>query len=199
MSEVQDNNYIKAIQEIKCAILRSRYRAASLANREMLTLYFQIGGYISHNSREGTWGSNAIETISSQLQKELPGLRGFSATNMRYMRLFYEAWSPFVSSSVITDEVVEAEQNNFLNNQQLPPKSNKNQFHQLATDEYVKLPHENPSIGIILCKSKRKKTVEFAFRDISKPMGVANYCLASKLPAQYQNILPDAQTLEKLL
>jgi hypothetical protein len=90
VSAIQDN-YRNATQEIKNAILRSRYHAAALANREMLSLYFQIGGYISHNSRQDAWGSNAIAAIANQLQKELPGLRGFSVTNMRNMRLFYEA------------------------------------------------------------------------------------------------------------
>ncbi len=69
-----------------------------LVNREMLMLYFGIGEYISNNSRTGTWGTNAIETISAQLQKELPGLRGFSTTNIKNMRLFYEAWEDVIQN-----------------------------------------------------------------------------------------------------
>ena len=45
------------------------------------------------NSREGFWGKGAIEVISQRLAKELPGLRGFSVTNLKSMRLFYEEWS----------------------------------------------------------------------------------------------------------
>lgn len=56
-------------------------------------LYYGVGKYISRNSREGFWGKGAIETISEQLSKELPGLRGFSARNLRYMRMFYEEWA----------------------------------------------------------------------------------------------------------
>lgn len=44
-----------------------------------------------------------------------------------------------------------------------------------ALDEMVKQPHENPYIGIILCKEKNNKIVQFAFRDTSKPMGVITY------------------------
>jgi len=99
------NTYQIAIQEIKHAILRSRYRAAVLTNGEMLALYFRIGGYISYNSREGKWGTNAIKTIAAQLQKELSGLRGFSVSNMKNMRLFFEEWSPFLNSSVATGEL----------------------------------------------------------------------------------------------
>jgi hypothetical protein len=73
-----NTNYTQAIQSIKSAILQSRYRAAALANRELLSLYYGIGKSISENSRNHFWGTNAIETISAQLQQEMPGLRGFS-------------------------------------------------------------------------------------------------------------------------
>jgi predicted nuclease of restriction endonuclease-like (RecB) superfamily len=85
--------YRDAALKIKAAILKSRYRAASEANAEQLALYYGIGGYISANTREGTWGTKAIEEVSKQLQIELPGLHGFSASSLRYMRLFYENWS----------------------------------------------------------------------------------------------------------
>ena len=81
-----------AVRVIKEEILRSRYRAARLANVELLMLYFRVGAYISANSRKGKWGTGAINSISNRLQQELPGLRGFSATNMKSMRLFFEAW-----------------------------------------------------------------------------------------------------------
>ena len=82
----------KDVLAIKSAILKSRYVAARLANAEMLKLYYAIGAYVSRNSREGRWGTGAIDEISRLLQKELPGLRGFSAQNMRNMRQFYEEW-----------------------------------------------------------------------------------------------------------
>lgn len=84
---------LEAANTIKAAILQSQYRAARGVNREQLSLYFGIGRYISEHSRKGYWGTGAIENISGQLQKELPGLRGFSAPNLKFMRLFYEVWS----------------------------------------------------------------------------------------------------------
>lgn len=86
------NNYSQAVKIIKEAILRSQYRATSAANKEQLSLYYGIGCYVSKNSREGFWGKGAIEAISQQLQKELPGLRGFSTANIKFMRQFYETW-----------------------------------------------------------------------------------------------------------
>jgi len=84
--------YAEAVKAIKEAILESRYRAARLVNKEVLALYYAIGGYISVQSRAARWGSNAIGTISELLQQELPGLRGFSETSIKRMRIFYEAW-----------------------------------------------------------------------------------------------------------
>ena len=368
------SNYSEAIKAIKSAILKSRYRAATLANRELLCLYFAIGQYVSLHTRNKNWGQGAIEIISEKLQQELPGLRGFSATNIKYMRLFYEGWcqpllirQPVADELVIssrkidihalasirqlaTDELTEKQsqlifsigfthhceilaktqslkerifyieccatefwsketlrynlktnlykkrgklQNNFKTtisdkdlqrkalmsfkdeylldyinieslddepdervleseivnnirkfimslgkdfsfigsqyrlmveeqeyfvdllffNRQLqclvafelksgsfkPEYLGKMNFYLSALDDLVRLPHENHSIGIILCKSRKQKTVEYAFRDMTKPMGVATYKTAKKLPPEYKNILPDAERLKELL
>ncbi len=80
------------VKTLKTLILRSRYVAARQANAEMLKLYFSIGAYVSEHSRKGKWGTSVIEDISEQLSRELPGLRGFSARNIRYMRDFFEGW-----------------------------------------------------------------------------------------------------------
>ena len=59
----------------------------------MLSLYYGVGKYISANTRSGKWGADAIEMISNQLQGELLGLKGFSPSNMKNMRIFFEEWS----------------------------------------------------------------------------------------------------------
>jgi predicted nuclease of restriction endonuclease-like (RecB) superfamily len=80
-----------------------------------------------------------------------------------------------------------------------PEYLGKMNFYLSALDDMVRLPHEKHSIGIILCKSQNQKTVEYAFRDMTKPMGVATYKTASELPPEYKNVLPDADTLKELL
>ena len=393
--EIQgDNNYVLAVKQIKTAILKSRYEAAALANKELLKLYFGIGQYVSFHSRNKNWGKGAIDSISSLLQQELHGLRGFSATNIRNMRIFYEEWEcmqPFLidkkeplfqfSEEELDRQLLSAElkkQNRQLATgdlndsfliQQLPTAELENEWIELflkvpftqhrliirgaevteervfyiqkvatefwsfetlkhhlksdlyqrqgklahnfqstlsenafrqkalmafkdemlldfiniedadeepnervlenaivqnikkfimalgtefsfignqhrlliedeeyfidllffnrkiqslvavelkkgkfkaeyvgkmnlylsALDEMVKQPHENPSIGIILCKEKNNKIVEFAFRDTSKPMGVVTYKTYNDLPEAYKNILPDTETLKSLL
>ena len=60
----------------------------------------------SANTRNKFWGSGMMRMISQRLRQELPGLRGFSETNLKNMRSFYEAWNSIeVNSSVTTDEI----------------------------------------------------------------------------------------------
>ena len=94
-----------AVKDIKTAILQSQYRAAKVVNREQLSLYFSIGKYVSENSRKRFWGTGAIESISLQLQKELPGLRGFGARNLKNMRVFYEEWASYLNSAATAAEL----------------------------------------------------------------------------------------------
>ena len=101
-----NQNYREAVKAIKEAILRSQYRAAASVNKEQLSLYYGIGHYVSENSRTGFWGKGAIEQISSLLQKELPGLRGFSATSIRNMRIFYEEWDKVLNHPPLADDLV---------------------------------------------------------------------------------------------
>ena len=84
--------YHGAVQAIKTAILQGQYEAAKGVNRIQLAVYFAIGKYISVNTRTQSWGTHALEFISEQLRRELPGLRGFSENNLKNMRKFYEAW-----------------------------------------------------------------------------------------------------------
>ena len=364
-------DYNSAVQTIKEAILCSQYKAAKLVNREMLSLYYGIGRYISANSREGFWGTGAIKTISERLRKELPGLKGFSQTNLKYMRIFYEEWSPIIEaknhkSSAVADEIntdsllpvkssavvddlekflklsfshhiiILAEEKNiekrwkyislaienkwdkrflktqikenvadkygampsnfgvtikdsrdaikalnmfkdeylldFINTEEIGIRDLAdidervveqeiihnikkfimtfgrdfafvgNQYHleafsedffpdllffnrelnclvvvelktgdfkpgylaQLMTylrilDDKVKKPHENPSIGIVLCKNANKDFVEYVIQDYAKPMGVATYRLSEEMPEKLREALPDVEELKKLL
>lgn len=92
-----EKKYLEAAKIIMAAVLRSQYRAAASVNKEQLSLYYGIGRYVSENSRKGFWGKGAIDRISEMLQKELPGLRGFSTRSIKNMRQFYEEWQPIVN------------------------------------------------------------------------------------------------------
>ena len=66
-------------------------------------------------------------------------------------------------------------------------------------DDHVKKPHENPSIGIVLCKSAKKEYVEYVIQDYQKPMGVATYSTSADMPERLRKALPDIEELKKLL
>ena len=66
-------------------------------------------------------------------------------------------------------------------------------------DDEVRKPNENPSIGIILCKSANKKFVEYVIQDYDKPMGVATYKTTADMDERLRKLLPPVEELEKLL
>ncbi|MGM3305649.1 PDDEXK nuclease domain-containing protein [Anabaena sp. WFMT] len=81
----------------------------------------------------------------------------------------------------------------------LPEYVGKMQFYLSVLDDTVKLPDENPSIGIILCKSKQRTIVEYALKDSNKPIGVSTYQIVSTVPQELKNQLPDPAQVAKLL
>ena len=78
-----------------------------------------------------------------------------------------------------------------------PEYAGKMNFYLNLLDDFVKEPHENPSIGIILCGEHSKFDVEYALRGIDKPVGVAGYQLTRDIPEKLKDALPDADVLEE--
>ena len=118
MKEKLSVQYNDAVKQIKTAILQSQAKALKGVNQEQLALYYGIGRFISYNSREGFLGKGAISTISEQLSRELPGLRGFSPSNLKSMRAFYEEWESLaVNSPVATGELQSADSERTENRQ----------------------------------------------------------------------------------
>ena len=97
--------YNQAVQLIKSAILQNQLEAAKVVNQQMLALYYGVGKYVSNNTRRGVWGTGAIATISEQLRRELPGLRGFSPTSIKKMRQFYEQWCELINRPPMADDL----------------------------------------------------------------------------------------------
>ena len=91
--------YNDDVQAIKQTILQSQYQAAKRANALQLGLYYSVGGFVSERVESGRWGEGALKAVSGQLQRELPGLRGFSERNLYYMKTFYEVWAPVIGGA----------------------------------------------------------------------------------------------------
>ena len=64
-----------SVKALKLAILQAQHAVAADGNRVMLMLYLSIGRFVSQKTRKGVWGTEAIDAISEQLQREIPGLR----------------------------------------------------------------------------------------------------------------------------
>jgi predicted nuclease of restriction endonuclease-like (RecB) superfamily len=80
-----------------------------------------------------------------------------------------------------------------------PEHAGKLSFYLSAVDAQMKHASDNPTIGLLLCKSKNKVVAEYALRDSSKPIGVAEYQLLESLPAEFQTSLPTIESLEQAL
>lgn len=72
-------------------------------------------------------------------------------------------------------------------------------FYLTAVDAQIKHPQDGPTIGLLLCKSKNKVVAEYALRDSTQPMGVAEYRLIESLPAELQTSLPSIEQIEREL
>jgi hypothetical protein len=81
----------------------------------------------------------------------------------------------------------------------MPEYVGKMQFYLAALDDLVKTEDENPSIGIILCKSKDRTIVEYALRKSEGPVGVSVYRMTRALPAQFKGQLPAPEQISLLL
>lgn len=181
--------YYHAVQLIKAAILQNQLDAAKAVNQQMLALYYGVGKFVSENTRNGVWGTGAIETISEQLRRELPGLRGFSSANIKKMRIFYESWNNYINRSPMANDL---DWHDFF---ALSFTHHMEIIFKTKTLEERK-PHENPTIGIVLCRDADKTYVEYLLQDYSQPMGVATYDV---IPEKLKKVLPPEEGLRKIL
>ncbi|MGB3494240.1 MAG: PDDEXK nuclease domain-containing protein [Elainellaceae cyanobacterium] len=328
----EDDNYFALLDGLKQRIRSAQVKAALTVNQELILLYWQMGCEILARQKQEGWGSKVIERLAQDLKREFPEMKGFSRSNLMYMRAFAEAYpdEPFVQQAAgripwfhnctLLDKVKPPDERvwyiqktiengwsrnvlilqiesdlfkrqggaitNFERTLPLPQSdlaqqiikdpynfdfltlgdalqerelerglierirdfllelgvgfafmgsqypivvdekeyrldlrfyhtrlhchvvidlkmgefepefSGKMNFYVSAVDSYLRGDGDNRTIGIILCRSKRKTTVEFALQDVHKPIGVSTYRLNQNLPKQLQDNLPTAEQLE---
>ncbi len=88
-----DKEYITFIGDIKTKIKQAQIKAAIKVNEELLRLYWDIAKGITNKQKNSNWGDGIIEQISKDLKQEFPELKGFSRTNLLYMKKWYLFWS----------------------------------------------------------------------------------------------------------
>lgn len=93
-----DNEYANWLKELKDRYNLSRIKASVHVNGELLKFYWSLGKDISEKKADSKWGSKFYETLSKDLQKELPNVQGFSSTNLKYIKYFYELFKDEVST-----------------------------------------------------------------------------------------------------
>ncbi len=83
------NSYGVLLTEIKARVRSAQYSALKAVNKELIGLYWDIGRIIEERQKGGTWGKSVVEQLAGDLQKEFPGMHGFSPRNIWRMRDFY--------------------------------------------------------------------------------------------------------------
>ena len=333
---IQNNTQFKDfITEIKTKILSSQYEALKAVNKELISLYWDIGRTILEKQEAFGWGKSVVKSVSQELQKEFVGMKGFSVQNLWNMRLFYFEYSQNEKLQTLSREIgwshnvaifqkckddlqrefyiksvmkfgwtyrvldnhidnnsyekyllnqtnfdttlpdeykhqaklaIKDEYNfdflelnekhseyqleiglinkvreflaqmgsdfTFVGNQYKlevdeeeyfidlllyhrrlksliavelkigkfkPEYAGKMSFYLSVLNDTIKLADENPSIGIIICKEKKRTTVEYALKETNQPIGIATYKVSQKLPENLKQYLPSSIEIESKL
>lgn len=325
------------LKEIKEKILSSQVKAALAVNRELLTLYWEIGSKILLKQKSEGWGAKTVENLAKDLKSAFPNMKGFSLTNIKYMvqfakeypdftisqqpvgqipwghnilllqklttiedRFWYanktieNGWSRNVLLHWLDSNLHKREGKSITNFQATLPSPQSDLAHQTLKDPYcfdflslkekfnekelesgllehtqkflielgagfafvgrqyplrvsnkeffldllfyhlklrcfvivelkakeftardagqmnlylsivddlLRQPGDNPSIGLLLCKTKDKVIAEYALRDINKPIGISQYetAILESLPAELKGSLPSIEEIEQEL
>lgn len=86
------DEYVATLDELKRLVHGARFQAQRKANTELLILWWRIGRTITNRQQAESWGTGVLERLARDLRADFPSMKGFSATNLRYMRRFSVAW-----------------------------------------------------------------------------------------------------------
>ena len=111
---IVDKDYRNWLKEIKDKVFSARIRSAFAANRELILFYYEMGASIVSKQQEMAWGNKVIDQLSEDLQKEFPGISGFSRTNLYYIKQFYEYFSVFPEPKAIMPQIDAQMQNSIV-------------------------------------------------------------------------------------
>ena len=98
-----DVEYKQWLQSLSQRFRQSQIKAAVKVNQELLAFYWELGKDIVEMNAESRWGSGFIEALSKDLQELLPAVKGLSPTNLRYIKRFYQLYSPIIQAQAVTD------------------------------------------------------------------------------------------------
>ena len=93
ISKQLPDDYASLLADVKERVRSAQYEALKTVNKALLALYWNIGRLIAQRQRSEGWGKSIVERLAEDLQREFPGIRGFSVQNLWYMRQFYVEYS----------------------------------------------------------------------------------------------------------
>lgn len=94
-----NNSYQTWLSDIKLRIVQSQIKASVKVNTELLTLYWDLGKEIVTKQLDAIWGSNFFEILSKDLKLDFPNIKGFSVTNLKYIKRFYLSYNQYITNS----------------------------------------------------------------------------------------------------
>ncbi len=188
-------------------------------NSEQIRFYWELGYALLEKQKIHKWGDSFLVQFSHDIRAANPGMQGFSVSNLKRMRRFAihypngpqpVAQMPWGHISTDDQEffidllfyhlhlrcfiVVELKANNFK-----PEYTGQLGFYLAAVDDLMKKESDNPTIGILLCKSKNKIVAEYALRGMKAPIGISEYVLSKAVPNELKSSLPTVEQMENLL
>lgn len=92
MGNMDKDAYRAFVEQIKEKVYQAQYEALKSVNKELIKLYWEIGHEIVDKQVQHGWGKSVVENLAGELQKEFPGVKGFSVQNLWYMRQFYNEY-----------------------------------------------------------------------------------------------------------
>jgi len=104
-SEINKTDFSNFVIDIKQKILSKQYEALKSVNKELISLYWDIGKSIVQKQESLGWGKAVVKVLSQELQKEFVGMKGFSVQNLWNMRLFYKEYGENEKLQTLSREI----------------------------------------------------------------------------------------------
>ena len=104
MTPIVSTDYKALFLQVKDRIRSAQYEALKAVNRELISLYWDLRELLT-SRRKGGWGKSVVETLARDLQREFPGISGFSAQNLWRMKQFHEAYAGNEKLSPLVREI----------------------------------------------------------------------------------------------
>ena len=105
MSKNIPEDYVRLLADVKERVRAAQYAALKVVNKELVGLYWDIGRMIAERQKVEGWGKSVVEQLSKDLQTEFPGVRGYSAQNLWYMRQFFLEYHEDVKLQPLVGEI----------------------------------------------------------------------------------------------